>query len=334
VKPDVISVVESAYRLDLGTKEWLSHLLARAAPYLDRGMGLAATVYRLDRGPEESTVVSHAMDARTLNALLLASRGDEDSHRIVGSKLPFGTTTQRLERLGFTKSEARSHRNFVNLFRPLGVLDVLAMSASEPTGLAVLVVAPQRDARRPTRGEAARWARVATHIGAGARLRGTTTGVPRTDADAAAEAILSPSGMVMHAEVAAKPAHVRDRLREAVRALDRARSRERQEADRALDLWQGLVSGRWSLVDRFDTDGRRFIVARKNDPDVRDPRALTRRERQVLAYTVLGRSLKEAAYALGLSVPTISIHRARAMRKLGLRSQADVARLLSQGAPP
>jgi hypothetical protein len=46
-----------------------------------------------------------------------------------------------------------------------------------------------------------------------------------------------------------------------------------------------------------------------------------------------GPSLKEIAYSPGLSVPTISIHRTRAMRKLGLRSQADVARLFEQGAP-
>ncbi len=35
------------------------------------------------------------------------------------------------------------------------------------------------------------------------------------------------------------------------------------------------------MVDRFDSDGRRFIVAIKNDPAHSDPRGLTPRERQI-----------------------------------------------------
>jgi DNA-binding NarL/FixJ family response regulator len=118
-------------------------------------------------------------------------------------------------------------------------------------------------------------------------------------------------------------------LRRAARAIDRARTKSRSDEDAALDAWQGLVAGRWSLVDRFDSDGRRYLVARRNDPDVPDPRALTRRERQVLAYAALGHPLKLVAYSLGLSVSTIALHRARAMRKLGLRSQAEVVRLFT-----
>ena len=49
------------------------------------------------------------------------------------------------------------------------------------------------------------------------------------------------------------------------------------------DARAALLEGRWSLVDRFDSDGRRFIVAYRNPPGVLNPRRLTAREREVAA---------------------------------------------------
>jgi hypothetical protein len=67
--------------------------------------------------------------------------------------------------------------------------------------------------------------------------------------------------------------------------------RERFElaaAEGVLDVWQGLVAGRWSLVDLFQRDGERHVVACSNDPfgpevqqlsGARAPGALVRRRR-------------------------------------------------------
>ena len=76
--------------------------------------------------------------------------------------------------------------------------------------------------------------------------------------------------------------------------------------------------GRWSLLDHFDSDGRRFVVAHRNDARVADVRGLTLRERQVLAYAGLGHSNKVIAYELGLSTSTVSTHLARARKKMRL----------------
>ena len=44
----------------------------------------------------------------------------------------------------------------------------------------------------------------------------------------------------------------RENLREAVLRIERARTHAgRSEPDAALDNWEALVDGRWSLVDRF-----------------------------------------------------------------------------------
>jgi DNA-binding CsgD family transcriptional regulator len=212
---------------------------------------------------------------------------------------------------------------------PVGVHDFVGVLSRDPSGHVIFLAAPMPDLRRPTRPEVATWSRIAAHIGAGARLRRVFPGRPNGDVSDGADAVLSPSGSVTHAEVGAQSVNAREALRRAAKAMDRARSKARSNEDEALDLWQGLVAGRWSLVDRFDTDGRRFLIARKNDPDVTDPRALTIRERQVLAYAAMGHPLKLISYSLGLASSTVSTARQTAMRKLGLRSHADVVRLFA-----
>lgn len=91
----------------------------------------------------------------------------------------------------------------------------------------------------------------------------------------------------------------------------------------ALGLWQALVAGRWSILDRIDTDGRRFLLARRNERGVIDPRALNSREQQVASHALLGQSNKLIGYQLGLAPSTVAGHLARACRKLGVHSRAE-----------
>jgi DNA-binding CsgD family transcriptional regulator len=171
-------------------------------------------------------------------------------------------------------------------------------------------------------------------VSAGARLRRHLACIASSDLASGSEAVVSPSGTVEHAEPRAQSRSAREQLREAARRIDRARSKARSDDEEALSLWTGLTAGRWSLVERFDHDGRRYLVVHKNDPQVKDPRALTLRERQVLAYVAAGDSVKLTAYTLGLSVTSVNRHRASAMRKLGLRTQAEVAKLFSPVRAP
>jgi len=55
---------------------------------------------------------------------------------------------------------------------------------------------------------------------------------------------------------------------------------------------------------------------------------LTPREREVLAHVVAGRMNKQIAGDLGIVVKTIKVHRARAIRKMGVRSLAQLIRLV------
>ncbi len=71
-------------------------------------------------------------------------------------------------------------------------------------------------------------------------------------------------------------------------------------------------------------DGRRYVVARRNDPLLPDPRALTLRERQVVGFVALGQANKLVAYALGITESAVSTHLSAAMRKLAVRTRSEL----------
>lgn len=99
--------------------------------------------------------------------------------------------------------------------------------------------------------------------------------------------------------------------------MNHARGRLRHEDPfKAVELWSGLVDGRWSLVDRFESDGRRFVVALRNDSPYADPRSLTQAEKQVVQLVSKGSSNKAVSYELGVSESTVGTHVSAAMRKL------------------
>jgi FixJ family two-component response regulator len=58
--------------------------------------------------------------------------------------------------------------------------------------------------------------------------------------------------------------------------------------------------------------------------------ALTPRERQVLTHVVAGRLNKQIAADLGIVEKTIKLHRGRMMRKMGVRTVADLVRMVER----
>ena len=89
------------------------------------------------------------------------------------------------------------------------------------------------------------------------------------------------------------------------------------------------------LVDavRAAAAGRRYLdsslssrVASSMDGKGRAAPRVTERESEVLRLMSLGHSNKEIAAALTLSVKTVEVHKANAMRKLGLTGRTDVVR--------
>ena len=148
-----------------------------------------------------------------------------------------------------------------------------------------------------------------------------------------ADAVLTIRGRVEHAESPeAQLRESRSALRDAAAAVDRARGKLRRiDPDSALGQWMGLVDGRWSLVDKFDTDGKRYVLARRNEPRVGGLGLLTERERAVAFYAAMGRSNKHIAYDLGIAHSTVRVLLARAAAKLGVKTRDELV-AIAQGA--
>lgn len=71
------------------------------------------------------------------------------------------------------------------------------------------------------------------------------------------------------------------------------------------------------------------LRAQQRADDSATPRrapAVSEREKQVLRMMAVGHSNKEIALALGITIKTVEVHKANAMRKLELRGRIDVVR--------
>jgi DNA-binding CsgD family transcriptional regulator len=121
----------------------------------------------------------------------------------------------------------------------------------------------------------------------------------------------------------------RGRLREAARRVDGAcADLRRPSRAEAIELWRAVSSGSWSLVDHFESDGRRYIVARRNAPGANGARALTAREREVAWQAAQGHANKLIGYELGISPSSVATHLRRASEKLGVETRAELIALV------
>jgi hypothetical protein len=240
-------------------------------------------------------------------------------------RVPFVCTLrqlpERLRRAGVLEARVRAFElNIERWLRKWEMGDELWVNAQDTTGVSCCFFAPMRRSGPLWPREAHKWRCIAAHVATAFRVRRQFAGgVPAAVEPTArsAEAVLDPGGRLLHAEAPAQSDLARETLRRAVQSLDHARSSlRRRDPEQAISIWTALVAGRWSLIDRFESDGRRFVVAHRNDPCAPDMRGLTLRERQVLAYANLGLPNKVIAYEFGLSLSTVSTHLARARTKL------------------
>lgn len=321
----LIGVVEAAYHLEGSEEDWLRGVMDAMPGTFDRGFGTTAYTYQLQRGGRAQVGAVVASGPPWLAEVTLATNSAksyaqadrrtlyEAQRRTLAGAPSFGTASEIFGPSSELYAAAFERDAFAKRY---GYRDFIGIIAREPSGFGVtvggLLPAPEGSLRR----DRARYGRIAAHLAAALRLRrALSTGL------GAEEAVLSPDGGCLDASAAAQSPAVRERLRKAAQAIDRARSKVRSDDDEALALWEGLCAGQWSLVDRFEADGRRFLIAHRNAPEVAEPLALTARERQVLSYAALGYSNKLIAYSLGLATSTVALHLTTAMQKLGFASR-------------
>lgn len=328
---DEIGVIEAAYSLHGTEAEWLQGLALASAPLLDVGLGLAVT--SVDLVPEGARMRDVACtggppSVRDAVCRFLTECTPSIIHTAfhLENSVPVRAFSSAV---GGPQKVAEDPASEA-MFR-LGIRDAMGILGADGNHrVSISVWLPS--SRGVDRRFVARWCRVASHLGAGFRLRrkllGDRNGHPESPGLAEGDAVLTPDGGVRHAE--ASVGKGRGMLGRAVVAMERARGELRSEnPDEALDAWRGLVAGQWSLVDQFDEEGERFLVARKNDPDVHPFAGLTQRERQVLSCRARGLPLKLISYELGFSNGAVSKSLSAGMGKLGIASDLELVALFA-----
>lgn len=323
---DIVKVVECCYDVDRPASEWLMNVLDASDPQLDQGCGTHAYFVDLsaaDRIEASGFVTSNAeLAAQILSFEKWAAVAPAWFQRAIHQSFPAGFAREHLRKSQWAPTVEQTAA-LMQLADAFGVNGV--DSAGRGAVLAAFV--PHGHARRGHPNKRV-WARVAAHLATGARLVQRLSALPAREE---AEAVLSPSGRVEHAVGGAREAPAREALRSMVRRIDRARSRrQREDAEEATVLWEAMVAGRWSLVDHFDRDGRRFVLARPNEPITNPLESLTERERQVLGLIANGHSNKLVGYELGLSASTVSTLLSRARHKLGATDRVSLVRTYLQ----
>lgn len=324
-----IDMAEAAYNLQLGAQEWLPNLLDKGAPLLDHGLGCAAAIWG-----------GQSRDGQSLIAQLCVGSGPADlglrfahASKSVGSLVRQQTEAARSAGVQ-TASECEFDRASMlrAVEKHVGCMDVLGVWALDPDLHGVGIGIPDPERIVLSKAARKRFERLAVHIAAGHRLRrrlgcaDELQATPLSEIPLGAEAVIDPKGFVVaHAEGHAGDKNIPKALRDAAIRIDKARSKLRREnADQALEVWQGLVRGRWSLVDWFDSDGRRFVLVVPNAPGLGDPRGLTEREHQVATFAGQGESSKLITYRLGISPQRVSALLQSAMRKLGVKTRPQL----------
>ena len=314
-KFDLIDTVEAAYRVERPTVEWLTGILASLQPLLDDGVGLYGHTYEVDGSLRlvGATFASLGCSEGVQAALPVVLEQGQDFVHAAYLQSDVGCASAMPGWRGSVQSD---------LARSMGVLDSWGINGRNLDRRGVVVIANRRRVEPLPERTAGLFTRIAAHLAAAARLRRRLGDI---GGEAVLEAVMTPDGHVEHAIGEAKTRTSMAALAEATRARESSRRRiSRRDSDHALDAWKGRVAARWTLVDSFEKDGRRFVLARENELRVPSRGDLSPRERQVLASAALGRTNKEIAYDLGIAHATVRVLIARAAQKLRARSRDEL----------
>jgi len=310
---DVISVIESVYDVERPRTEWLNGVLASISTNMPGLIGAGGLLYRID---EQQLIIdasaTHAADPEWLK-IGRAAHGDPQTMRGF-------VNTYRTMQFADMVMEGRRLPNRDGLrsaYRDSGLGSCFLVNGYDPAGFGCAVYLFAREDAETSARRGGMYRRVATHLATAYRLlRRLEVGTPQAPPAAVLDehgATVQPAGDAEAARAISAACAARQQARGDVRLED---------PTRALSMWRAMVTGRWTLVDKVERDGRRFIVAEENGLPLRGVEGLAPRERAVLALAAAGRVNKIIAYELGIAPATVRVLLARASTKLGVRSRA------------
>jgi len=336
---DHISIVEAAYDLHVDDETWLHQIASRTSSVFPKSKGSIAHFYdpcSLKRSILDS--LQHASADPKAFEHIVRETHDADENLIEAvyknQQKPFCRPASQFYRYEENESpRVDVAPQFADpKFRRFGLRDMFGIFAELPDGSGCMIATLLENVIRPAPRTIWLWNRIAIHLAAGLRLRRAL----QTDSNSFEDCPIFHTNGDIHylpSEIAsdADSESLTLQLRQQVINVETARKKShRSSANDALDLWTGLLDGRWSLIDQFTTNGIRRVVARRNDPQYPDPRALSPIERQVVNLVARGRDFKNIVYELGLRPGSRSVetHLNRALKKLNLKNRSELMQLI------
>ena len=334
--PDVLALVEAAYALEGGPGKWLQGLAAAAENAFGLpNIGAYALTY------DASDIHAFRVDRLATSRVFDAAKQDLlDREFIALYRRTPALTEAVFRRTAYGSAHAlplpELLRETFERMRRAGIGDILGLNGVNTDGRSVhvgVLLANEMPGPNPEV-----LARLSSHLAASHRLRArlgepgvgeSGSRVPGHGAELErADAVLTASGKVEHAAGKAKLPQAREALVSAAMAIARARGPlRRRDPERAVAQWRALVDATWSLVDRFERDGKHYLVAYRNEPAAGAIAQLSERERQVTALAAAGHANKMIGYELGIAVSTVGVLLGRAARRLNLGTRAELVAL-------
>jgi DNA-binding CsgD family transcriptional regulator len=300
----LVDLAQAAYATESDDAAWLARLHASADRLLDTGMGSIG--YFVDAGAQRiAGIVGDELLAGAVVPMHAA-------HGAGAFDVYFQPRATSLKRFYGGTQDAR-----IGEFLGPTAGDIWGITCVDARGRGVVLTAPQGTRRTLPLGTRA-WTMAAVHIATAWRMR--------TRADRGVEAVLSKTGKLLHREPSAEGSE-KALAAAVVRRGEALRGASSVGSEAALAAWRSLTDGRWSIVEAVESDGKRYLVARRNELDTPDaPTALTDLERQVCAMAAAAHSQKLIAYELGIHPSAVVRNLASGMAKLGVSSVAVLAR--------
>jgi len=307
-------ITDAAYAFKSDLASWADGVHSALGPALDLGQGtLVALLLLPDQGLRIQHLASRAGASKIHHAIVRLSAF------IAPGKLRESFFNGRFLGSSSGHYENGHVERMAQRARGLGSRDAAGFCVSDGVDHGLMVVSPARETLLLPQQASATVRRVAQHISTGLRLQRVIGSVALDDP--AIEAIFDEAGRAQQALGMARLQDGLERLREAVLLRGRLAVPVEPRSPEEANPWDAVVAGRWSLVDRFDSDGRRYVVAYRNPPGMLDPRRLTPREEGVTTLAAVGRSNKEIGFDLGISESTVATLLTTSLAKLGLASR-------------
>ena len=312
----VVAALERLYgHHETDLHAWAAGVTAEAYPLLDEGATVGCMIFDVER--------AHFMDVRGLPEPIRAEYQDYGVAAFPEIVTPeaFTAAMRGPHMVSLWSSLDIDHRIADEFMRRAGSVDMIGITGEPEPGLGIVLVTGLPAKRALRSDERSDLTRIALHLEASARARLHPESVIGT--------VSLRGKLELGADVpnAAARASVRDQ----VAVIESLRlKKNRRDGERALALWKALTSGSLSLLERIDTDGKRFYDLYENPPWRTALRAFSAEEAEVVSQATRGLTNKEIGYALGRSQATVSRLLGTAAQKVGLPSARALLRVARQ----